>query len=49
MSIVETREYGSTTVKFCDDYCKDMGRAEIEKILKSISDKTLPYLQRKTA
>lgn len=46
MNIVETKILGSTKVNFCDDYCKDVSKQEIEEILKSITKKALPYLQK---
>lgn len=49
MNIVETKQYGDTVVRFCDDYCKEVSEQEVEKIFKDISNKTLTYLREKSA
>lgn len=49
MNVVETRKYGETIVRFCDDYCEKVDETEIKKVLKEITDKTLMYLRKKSA
>lgn len=48
MSIVEIKNYGDTTVRFSNDCCKNVEKQDIEKMLKTISQKTITYLQTKT-
>lgn len=48
-NIVKTLRSGETTIHFCDDYCRDKTKEETEKILKTITEQNLKYLQIKTA
>lgn len=49
MNIVETKQYGDTVVRFCDDCCKEVSEQEIKKIFREITNKTLPYLRERSA
>lgn len=36
---------GNVTVNFCDDYCRDKTKEDVEVILKRIAEKALPALR----
>lgn len=48
-NIVKTLQSGETTIHLCDDFCRDKTKEDAKKILKSIADQNLRYLQIKTA
>ncbi len=48
-NIVQTLHLDETTIHICDDYCRDKTQEETEKILKTIAEQNLRYLQMNTA
>lgn len=49
MNIVETKNYGSTKIRICDDCCRNVDQREAERLIETITEKVRPYLQTKNA
>lgn len=47
--IVQVFKSGAATIMISDKYCRNTTPEEVDRILKSIADKTMRYLQQKEA